>query len=380
MQLNKIYKKLNMTVIACPPLYIKLTGSADTAIILAQLMYWFSKKNKFYKTNKDLQQETQISRYCIIEGKKEISKLGFIKITIEGLPSKTYYEIDWGKFQQTITNFIEKLDNTETSTLKTNSCFDGRGLDSELSGNRTAIPIRTNINTNIKKINKEKQSPSVPEEDPSLLSSIFSSESFSSSSELSPVVQIINYLNEKTNKKYKSSTPATIKLIKTRMKEGCSVEDFKKVIDNKILSVQQGKFDEMYLRPSTLFGTKFEGYLNENQEKKKNLHPQLTQHLINYYCKNIIGLSENEKLPDASVNIFISAAARIHRICIQRKVPKSYQNELLWKALEQSKQLLNFKINWLTSDWIYDETILKYLKQTKPKMKKPYKTRVGMRL
>ena len=45
------------------------------------------------------------------------------------------------------------------------------------------------------------------------------------------------------------------------MKEGFTIEDFKTVIDKKAAEWQGTDF-EQYLWPTTLFGTKFEGYLN----------------------------------------------------------------------------------------------------------------------
>lgn len=82
-------------------------------------------------------------------------------------------------------------------------------------------------------------------------------------------VNIIEYLNKKCNTNYRATTEKTQKLIKARMKEGFKIDDFKKVIDIK--SKQWLKDIEMckYLRPETLFGTKFEGYLNEKEIKVK---------------------------------------------------------------------------------------------------------------
>lgn len=75
-------------------------------------------------------------------------------------------------------------------------------------------------------------------------------------------VDIIDYLNLKTNKKYRATTGKTKRLIDARTKEGFTVEDFKKVIDIK--SIKWINTDmQQYLRPETLFGTKFESYLNE---------------------------------------------------------------------------------------------------------------------
>ena len=77
---------------------------------------------------------------------------------------------------------------------------------------------------------------------------------------------IINYLNKKASTNYKASTKNTQSFINARIKEGYTVEDFKKVIDSKSKDWLNTEFDK-YLRPSTLFGTKFENYLNEANKK-----------------------------------------------------------------------------------------------------------------
>ena len=78
--------------------------------------------------------------------------------------------------------------------------------------------------------------------------------------------EIIKYLNEKANTNYRVSTKNTQSFINARLKEGFTVEDFKKVIDVKAKSWVGTDF-EKYLRPATLFGTKFENYLNEANKK-----------------------------------------------------------------------------------------------------------------
>lgn len=79
------------------------------------------------------------------------------------------------------------------------------------------------------------------------------------------IEEIVAYLNAKTGKSYKASSKHSASLIKARLSEGFSVEDFKRVIDNKVADWKPRKDMEIYLRPETLFGTKFEGYLNENR-------------------------------------------------------------------------------------------------------------------
>ncbi len=83
-----------------------------------------------------------------------------------------------------------------------------------------------------------------------------------------PYVEIINYLNDATGKKYRSSTGKTKTIIKARWKEGFRLDDFKKVIDTKTTEWKNDSKMSQYLRPETLFGNKFEGYLNQQSEQQ----------------------------------------------------------------------------------------------------------------
>ena len=77
---------------------------------------------------------------------------------------------------------------------------------------------------------------------------------------------VIDYLNKKANTNYRPTTKNTQSFINARVKEGYTVEDFKKVIDSKSREWLNTDF-EKYLRPATLFGSKFENYLNEANKK-----------------------------------------------------------------------------------------------------------------
>ncbi|NYV64619.1 conserved phage C-terminal domain-containing protein [Bacillus sp. Gen3] len=78
-----------------------------------------------------------------------------------------------------------------------------------------------------------------------------------------PFVEIINYLNSVAHTNYRSSTKATQRVIKARWNEGFKLEDFKKVIDKKSAEWLHDPKMNKFLRPETLFGTKFESYLNQ---------------------------------------------------------------------------------------------------------------------
>ena len=82
------------------------------------------------------------------------------------------------------------------------------------------------------------------------------------------IKDIIEYLNAKAETNYKPTTAKTVECINARLKEGFTFEDFKTVIDKKTAEWKGGEF-EQYLRPTTLFGTKFEGYLNAKVNKPK---------------------------------------------------------------------------------------------------------------
>lgn len=79
------------------------------------------------------------------------------------------------------------------------------------------------------------------------------------------IKDIVEYLNNKIGAHYKPNGKKMKELIRARMNEGYTVEDFKTVIDKKFKSWGNDPKMSLYLRPSTLFGTRFGEYLNEYQ-------------------------------------------------------------------------------------------------------------------
>lgn len=74
--------------------------------------------------------------------------------------------------------------------------------------------------------------------------------------------EILRYLNSRLNTNYKSTSKKTQSLVRARLNEGYTVDDFEKVINIKCdewLNTSMSK----YLRPETLFSNKFESYLNQ---------------------------------------------------------------------------------------------------------------------
>lgn len=82
-----------------------------------------------------------------------------------------------------------------------------------------------------------------------------------------PYQEIIDYLNEKAGKRFQVNDK-TKAHINARVNDGYTLADFRAVIEKKVAEWRGTEMDK-FLRPETLFGTKFEGYLNQNETVRK---------------------------------------------------------------------------------------------------------------
>lgn len=94
------------------------------------------------------------------------------------------------------------------------------------------------------------------------------------------VDEIIDYFNKVCGSKFRSNSKATIRLVRGRLNEGFTVDDFKRVIDTKYKEwgispkpFGNGIMSNEYLRPTTLFGDKFETYLYESSTRESSEGP-----------------------------------------------------------------------------------------------------------
>lgn len=115
-------------------------------------------------------------------------------------------------------------------------------------GNSKAININNNIDNNINNI-------------------ICSEETSPSEDYNSQVKEIIDYLNQQANTKYRANSENTKKHIVARLKQQYTIDDFKHVIDVKCAEWLNSDM-EKYLRPDTLFGNKFDYYLQQKMVSK----------------------------------------------------------------------------------------------------------------
>lgn len=96
--------------------------------------------------------------------------------------------------------------------------------------------------------------------------------------------EIIDALNTAAGTSYRPTSRKTQELINARLAEGYTVDDFRTVIAKKAAEWKDDPKMAQYLRPETLFGTKFEGYLGQRPAGKKpaNAFHNFTQRETDY--------------------------------------------------------------------------------------------------
>lgn len=116
-------------------------------------------------------------------------------------------------------------------------------------------------------------------------------------------IYIVGYLNEKAGTKYRHTSQKTQACIRARFEDGFTVDDFKTVIDKKCAEWIGTDF-EKFLRPETLFGPKFENYLNAKVNKKKREYASAINNALDYdqrqYSKGELDSLVNYGGPDDS--------------------------------------------------------------------------------
>ena len=76
------------------------------------------------------------------------------------------------------------------------------------------------------------------------------------------VADVLAHLNKVANTDYKLTYPPNVNLVNALLDYGYTEQDICTVIDKKAAEWMGTEF-EMYLRPETLFGDKFQKYLHE---------------------------------------------------------------------------------------------------------------------
>ena len=208
----------------------------------------------FFNTIEDLEAGTALSRYQQEQAIKTLADAGLVEQRNAGLPMRRFFKVstDEKKVREILRKGLEKAENVAASKNAKNSQTSmqktSKLVCEKLASNNTNLIILTN--------NKNVNTLSSYQDDKKKVSSV-----------KEVAGEIIDYLNEKARTKYRATTAKTQSLIRARLSEGFVVGDFKTVIDKKCAE-WQGTEWEKFIRPETLFGTKFEGYINARQTKK----------------------------------------------------------------------------------------------------------------
>lgn len=275
------------------PRLAQALGSLDQAVILQQLHYWLKKSKNFHDGRPWVYNSMEAwmkqfpwikSRTTLTKHFNRLKKLGLVvtsNYNKAGFDKTTWYSIDYRKLQLFSDEFEKSLSTAENDREQSidqklyNECTEvEQRIDQKLNNGLTR-----NCTTNTRdypEINQEtttdtaELAKSQPEE-----------------KEKIPYKKILDYLNQKTGKHYRSNAKTNRNLIKARWNDGFRFDDFKKVIDNKVaewlgtgFTFSSGELAEKYLRPETLFSGKFDRYLNETVNNAANNVPDEYQGLF----------------------------------------------------------------------------------------------------
>ena len=220
----------------------------DVAIILGLLCNrynYYQKENKliiidnkeyFYCTRETIYDETALKESIQRRAMKILEDNTILEHKKIGIPSKNYYYINQEKLLET----IEKLSSVKNAPLEVEN-------NDNLSLKKCTQILNNNINK--ENINNEY----IVKDEIKHKKDIVLKENSKC---------IIQYLNESIGSKYRYDSKETLKLINARFKDGYVLDDFYDVIDKKKKEWLNTEM-EQYLRPSTLFGNKFENYVNQ---------------------------------------------------------------------------------------------------------------------
>jgi uncharacterized phage protein (TIGR02220 family) len=205
-----------------------LEGAVILGELASEMEYWQQRgelqDGYFYSTIENVKDSTTLSDKRQRTALTTLKDAGIIDIKLAGLPAKRYIRINEKQLAAILLN--NNSQNGETSFAETEEL----GTPKQQTNNNKP---NNNKNNNNKEL----------------------------------YIMILDYLNAKAGTHYRAGSKATQQHINARLAEGFKVGDFQRVIDNMCAAWTGTEFQQ-YLRPSTLFGSKFENYLNWKQQAK----------------------------------------------------------------------------------------------------------------
>lgn len=211
---------------------IRLLG-LEGAVVLGELAsqhrYWknnngLTDDGYFYSTSDNIEKSTGLKEARQRAVIKKLVSQKVIDVKLKGLPATRHFKINEVQLLSMMQNSSNQLSGTSSAKIE------------ELEQPKSQINKKELTKTNNKNDNN-----------------IYH--------------EIIEHLNTKAHTAFKASSKATQSQIHARLAEGFTADDCKTVIDKKCAE-WMGTDWQKFLRPSTLFGTKFESYLNAPMPKQ----------------------------------------------------------------------------------------------------------------
>ncbi|EHU5358217.1 conserved phage C-terminal domain-containing protein [Listeria monocytogenes] len=291
----------------------------NEAIVLQQIHYWLNKKQNLhdgrYWTYRSIQkwQEENFSFWSLNTVKRTFTSLREKKLLLTANYNKK-------KFDKTVWYSID-YDALEA-------------MSQRLAQNEPTIsPKRANAlaqnepdNTlDLKETSKENKKNTVEKLDDT---SIFKN--------------VIDFLNENAETNYRHTTQVTQTLIRARLKDGFTFEDFKKVIIIKCKDWKNDSAMSQYLRPGTLFGTKFESYLNQkliSGNRKKPWEKETKKEVLpDWFDKDQNQVAKKEKLSVEETKVLEDQVAEIKaRLNAEKKVYTDEEKAQIKQKFEEAQ-------------------------------------------
>lgn len=212
--------------------------------------YLWSQANEWQFYVKEIASHSKDGEKALQSGLQELEEHGYLKRVNRHSKNGSFDGLDWilddtGRLNRQAQNSVNGKMSTNPPKNRQNAP-DAKGAQRETRPAQN-LPLSNNNSKNYqyKEITNKRNNGSADAEPKSIHK------------------DVIDYLNGKIGARYKASSAINKRLIDARVKEGYELDDFKRVIDNKVASWANDTKMSKYLRPQTLFGTKFESYLNE---------------------------------------------------------------------------------------------------------------------
>ena len=230
---------------------IQIVG-LNAAVLVCELSsearYWFGrgelKDGWFFSSISNVKKYCGLSKHCQAEAFKVLKEKEMIEVEYKGLPRTRYIRVNAQRI-------LALIDEEERKSIPSPAS----GAEIGPLAVQELVVNKRDIYTGIDRVTSKEES--------QVDSSSKEDSLDSSGGDQQEIEAVIDYLNSKVGGRYTYRNKKTNSLIRARLSDGFTVDDFKKVVDVKA-AAWLGTDMATYLRPSTLFAPgHFEEYLNE---------------------------------------------------------------------------------------------------------------------